>query len=308
MVESTESAERVLSANPMAVTQTDSRVTRRSATGRVFVKVDMEGVSGVVSREQTTPGHGEYDYARRMLMHDLQAVLDGLFAAGAREAVVYDTHLSGRNVDLDVLDSRVSLIAGRPHLQDGCFYGLDATFGALFLVGFHARAGASDALLPHTYDDDIVSLKVNGTELGEIGMEAALAGEFGVPLAFVSADSGGVREARDLLGDDVVCVEVKKAITPTSGVCLPAARTRELLTEAAARAFENAPGVPPMVFQCPTSLEVLFDTPRSAEALADVPSVERTGRVSVRTTGQNVLAAYRHFVLARRQVSTAEDD
>ncbi len=303
-----ESAERVLSANPTAATRTDVRTARRSATGRVFVKVDMEGVSGVVSAEQTIPGHEEYDYARRMLMHDLQAVLDGLFAAGAREAVVYDTHLGGRNVDLDVLDRRVSLIAGCPHLEDGCFHGLDATFGALFLVGFHARAGASDALLPHTYEEDIAALKVNGSEVGEIGLEAALAGELGVPLAFVSADSGGVREAKELLGDDIVCVEVKKAITPTSGICLPAAQTRELLAKAAARAFENAPSVPPMVFQCPTYLEAIFKTPQSAEALAEMPSVERAGRVSVRTRGRNVLAAYRHFVLARRRVASQQEE
>jgi D-amino peptidase len=165
---------------------------------------------------------------------------------------------------VDGLDRRASVISGQPLPQEDFFYGLDSSFTALYLVGFHARAGTPNALLPHTYDDDIVSVKVNATEVGEIGLEAALAGKFGVPLAFVSGDSGGIREARELLGGDVETVEVKQAITETSGVCLPAAKTRRMLRDAAYRALRKARSVPPVVFQC-------------------------------------ILAAYRAFVLARSQ-------
>lgn len=274
---------------------------RKDTAGvRIYVKVDMEGVSGIVSPEQVKPGAAEYRDGRRMLMRDLTAVLEGAFSAGCTEALVYDAHSAGRNVDMESLDPRVSVISGRPLPRDGFYCGLDDSFRALFLVGYHARAGSQDAVLPRTYEDDIASLKVNGTEIGEIGMEAALAGKFGVPLVFVSADSGGVREARELLGDDVQAVEVKKAVTATSGVCLPVTRTEDLLRDAAARALRHAASVPPVVFQSPTTLEVIFRSAESADAVARMPEIERTGPDTVRTQGPSILVAYRNFVLARQ--------
>jgi D-amino peptidase len=266
---------------------------------RVYVKADMEGISGVVSPTQLVPGSPEHENARRLLMHDLNAVLEGAFSAGCTEVVIYDAHGAGLNVDVGELDRRAVVVSGRPQFTDGFFCGLDGSFEALFLVGYHARAGAADALLPRSYDDDIASMCVNTTELGEIGLEAALAGKFGVPLAFVSGDSGAVREAKELLGEELETVEVKQAITSTSAVCLPAAQTHRLLRDAAARAVRKARHMPTVVFQSPTVLEVTFRTRGSADALESSSAVERTGECSVRTRGSSILAAYRDFVQAR---------
>lgn len=272
---------------------------RRDAPPKVYIKVDMEGVSGVVSPEQLAPGSEEYEYSRGMLMQDLKAVLEGVFAGGCSEAVIYDAHGHGRNVDLQALDGRAMVISGRPRVSDGFFCGLRDGFSALFLVGYHARAGASGALLPHTYGDDIAAVRLNSTELGEVGMEAALAGEFGVPLTFVSGDSATVREARELLGDDLEGVEVKKAVSATSGLCLPAARTAEMLREGARRALRKAARMPPVAFQSPAVLEVEFKTPESVERLEQTQGIERDGERTIRTSGPTVLAAYRQFSQAR---------
>jgi len=275
---------------------------RREASGfKVYIKVDMEGISGIVSREQVRPGTAEYESARHMLAQDLNAVLEGALSAGCTEAIVYDGHSAGRNVDVESLDRRASVISGKPQPKDSFFWGLDDSYRALFLVGFHARAGAPDALMPHTYDDDIASVKVNGAEVGEIGLEAALAGKFGIPLVFISGDSGAVCEAKDLLGEDVQTVEVKKAITATSAICMPSAKTTDLLRGAAVRAVRNASAVPPVVFQSPTTLEVTFNKAESAAALESLPGIERTGDSTVRAQGPHILAAYRDFVIARGQ-------
>jgi D-amino peptidase len=215
-------------------------------------------------------------------------------------------HGEGRNIRLDSLDRRAAVISGRPLPQEDFFWGLEGSFSGLFLVGFHARAGAPDALLPRTYDDDIASIRVNATEVGEIGLEAALAGKFGVPLCFVSGDSGGIREARELLGEDVETVTVKRAITATSGVCLPAAKTRRLLRDAAYRATRKASRVPPVVFQSPTTLEVTLNSAESAAALAAAPDIRRTGEMSILAEGPSILAAYRTFLLARSQNGSPE--
>jgi len=273
--------------------------TPRPARKRVYVKVAMPGISGVVSAGQLRPGSADYEDARHLMTHDLNAVLDGAFRAGAVEAVVYDAHAEGRNVNLDALDERALVIAGRPEPQDDFFYGLDESFAALFLVGFRARAQAPGALLAGTYADDIVSLQVNETEVGEIGMEAALAGKFGVPLALLSGDSAAVQEVHELLGDDVETVQVKKAVGAGGAICLSAARAARLLREAAERAFIKAPSLPPVVFQAPTTLQVVFRRPESAAALARVASAHRAAEDTVRIEGSSVVDVFRTFVLAR---------
>jgi D-amino peptidase len=299
-------ADSELQAQPEAQTD-ESEITeamtvpRAQSARKVFIKVDMEGVSGVVSPDQVDPGRPEYDFARRMLMQDLKAVLDGVFAAGCAEAVVYDAHGEGRNIDLDQLDGRVLVISGRPHARNGFFCGLRDSFTALYLVGYHARAGASGALLPRTYESDIAALRVNSTEVGEVGLEAALAGEFGVPLVFVSGDSAAAEEGREILGSDIEAVEVKKAVSENAGVCLPTVRTTKLLREAARRALRRASSVPPVVFHSPATLEVDFNAPDSADALDGKEGIERRGEATVSTQGPTVLAAYQQFLRARGQ-------
>ena len=271
-----------------------------SSTGaRVYVKLDMEGITGIVDEEQLEPGTRQYDLARRMLMADLGAVLEGAFAAGCSDALVYDAHATGRNVDLGLLDRRASVIVGRPEPTNDFVYGLDDSFEAMFLVVFHARAGAPGALFPHTCDGDIAAVRINGAVVGEIGLEAALAGEFGVPVALVSSDAAGVRETRELLGADVATVEVKRAITPTSGICLSVAETAALLREAAVEALQRAPSMPLMVFPSPVTLDVEFASAESAAALESLLGIERTDERMIRASAPTVVDAYRQFLDAR---------
>jgi len=266
---------------------------------KLYIKLDMEGISGIVHPDQVRPGNAEYERSRQLLMHDLISVLKGAFAAGATEALVYDMHADGRNVSMEAgLNARISIVAGRPQPASGFFYGLDDSFDALFLVGCHARAGAENALLPHTYDDDIVGIHINGTEIGEIGLEAALAGEFGIPLAFVSSDSGGVRETRELLGQDPEATQVKEAIGPTSGICMSAHATGRLLREAASRAVRRAGSVPLVVFPSPIRLEVTYDDPAVVARMDGMEQIELIDETTIATEGPNIIIAYRDFILA----------
>jgi D-amino peptidase len=268
---------------------------------KIYVKADMEGVTGIVSPEQLYPDCSEYLLGRRMLMNDLNAVLEGIYSVQGAEALVYDMHGEGRNVDLEGLTVEVPVICGKPSFGDDFCFGMDDSVNAVFLVGSHACCGAPGAILCRTYDDCIEGIKINDTPVGEIGCEAALAGEFGVPLAFVSADSAGVREARELLGPELEAVEVKHAVSETAGICLPASDTRRLLRAAAAKAVQKASELPPMLFEAPTKLEVVYRTPQEAAAAESAPSAQRTGEKTVLFTGERFLAAYRSFVLSRER-------
>src|SRR5437773_2044327 len=86
-------------------------------------------------------------------------------------------------------------------------------FDAALFIGYHARAGTRNAVLDHTYADRIHEVRLNGKPVGELGLNAGLAGVHGVPVALVSGDSALAAEAKDLLGDGVATVIVKQAVS-----------------------------------------------------------------------------------------------
>ena len=196
---------------------------------RYLIMTDIEGVTGIT----TFPQAENSELGRRMLMNDLQAVLHGIEDGGA-EAVVYDMHTDGRNVSLEELN--VPVVMGKP-INGELYRGVGADFDGLYLVGLHAMQHTPGALLAHSYLIQYDSIVVNGILMGEIGMEAALAGEQGIPLKFVSGDDLGCMEAQRLIPDVVVC-PVKYSLGSDQALCLPPETTRRHLREAARRATE----------------------------------------------------------------------
>lgn len=194
---------------------------------KFLVMTDIEGVTGVTSFPQAENS----DFGKEMLMNDLTAVLDGIKAAGA-DAVVYDMHTDGRNVDI----SRISVpaVLGKPILPD-LWRGVGDEFDGLFMVGLHTMQHVKGACLAHSYLREYDTIHINGVLLGEIGVEAALAGERDIPLVFVSADDLGCREAEELIPGVVTCA-VKKSLTENSALCYSPSVTSGMLYQAAYRA------------------------------------------------------------------------
>lgn len=151
-----------------------------------MIRVDMEGLTGVVDMEQVVPGASEYSFGQLMLMRDVQAVLDGLLQQDDDDVWLYDIHFFGRNIDLGALDPRVTTICGKPNYTPGNRAFLDESFDGMILLGLHARAGVPNALLSHNYEHDIQEIKVNDLVVGEIGLEALMASEAKVPLVMVT--------------------------------------------------------------------------------------------------------------------------
>ena len=149
---------------------------------KYLIRLDLEGVSGIISYEQATPGNADYAEGRRLFMGDLLAAIDGLFEGGADEIYLYDEHCSARNVFIDELPENVYYYSGKPSYSEEWRGGLDASFEGMIMLGFHSKAGSTGCLLNHSYDLNISNIDVNGISLGEIGMETAIAGEAGVPL------------------------------------------------------------------------------------------------------------------------------
>lgn len=210
----------------------------------------------MVSYEQSNPGMPEHEFGKKMFMSDLLAMLEGLNDGGADEIWIYDEHYYGRNIDISVIPEAVKVICGKPPYRSDWAGGLDSSFAGLLLLGFHSKNGTVE-LLHHSYEPDIKDLILNGVSVGEIGIEAAIAGDWNVPLVMITADSAGVKEAHNLVSD-VVGVSVKESLWHSGGACSSCRLTARLIREAATGIVKNTPSAKPWKVENP-ELTIVFN-------------------------------------------------
>lgn len=261
---------------------------------KFMIRTDIEGASCVVSNVQAAPGASEFDVGSKGMHSDILAIIDGLRAAGECEIYLYDEHYWGRNIDLSLLPENVFVYCGKPPYTSEWAGGLDESFDGMILMGLHSKAGTDNALLNHTYEGEIADISINGISVGEIGNEAAIAGEFGVPLILVTADSEGIRETKALCAD-TVCVSVKESTGVESALCYPLEVTRAAITKAAQKAAELSDQINPVRFDGEIEYVV---TLRESPFLDKMRSkyfdhIRNTNQVVLK--GQSVLETYSRY-------------
>jgi len=243
---------------------------------KIYLSVDMEGVTGLTDPEEMAQGGRGYERGCELMTGDANAAIDGAFAAGAGAVVVNDAHGSTKNLRIDLLDPRATLIRGpgKPYRMG---HGLTADFAAAFFIGYHARAGVAHGVLNHTWmGKEIHNLYLNGEICGETRLVAGFAGSLGVPVALVTGDEAACEEAREVLGD-VETVAVKKGIDRFSAELLPPEAAHRRIREAAIRALGRLGELRPYVVPPPYTLGVEWNSTAIAAACAIVPGVRRAG-------------------------------
>ena len=272
---------------------------------KYMIRCDMEGASGVVAHEQAQPGNAEYASGRRMFMADLLALLEGLQGGDADEFVVYDAHSHGRNIEIDRIPSFASVVCGRPPYVTAWVGGIDHSFDGLILLGFHAKAGTENAILPHTYETDICEMRLNGVSVGEIGMEAALAGDFGVPLVMVSSDSAGVAEATHLV-PGALAVIVKDAVGSTGGVCFPLTSTTDLIRAAATQLVKEPPRVKPYSVAEEVMLAIEFNEGSYLRGLKELCGKKMKNDRTLLLQGTSATDVWIQYLMVKQQIRPAD--
>ncbi|MEX2355782.1 MAG: M55 family metallopeptidase [Thermaerobacterales bacterium] len=242
---------------------------------KVYISVDMEGISGVQHNEHTSEQGYDYGLARELMMGEANAAVAGAVAGGATEVLVSDSHGANgaRNLLIGDLHPAADLITGFPRPL-GQMSGIMAGFDAAMLVGYHTRSGAF-GVLNHTVHGLAVSrLWIDGREMGEIGINALLAGQAGVPIGLVTGDDMTVAEARDLL-PEVETATVKWAISRYSSRCLAPEKARETVRDAAQRAVERTGSLKPFEPNHPAEWKIRFKDSGMAESALRVPGVKQ---------------------------------
>jgi D-amino peptidase len=265
---------------------------------KVLISVDMEGISGVATRRETATGWpagapkgNDYERARAWMTADANAAIAGACEAGATEILVADAHNGMLNLIWEDLDSRAELIRGYENRDVGMVEGVDASCDAVFFVGYHARAADGRGVLSHTFTgpDVLWDVRLNGEAASEARFNAAVAGQFGVPVALITGDDVICEETRCWLPGIETAV-VKYAIDRFTARCLPQSAAHERIRTSACRAIERLRDVRPYVMEAPV-LEMVFGDSSMAAAACRIPGVERNGDRAIRYAAADAITA-----------------
>lgn len=209
---------------------------------KVFISVDMEGISGLVRWADVVTNGIDYPLNRSLMTADANAAIEGAFNAGASEVIVEENHGIEDlcNLRMDEIDQRCTVIRGAGRPGATTMAGLDASIGVVLLVGHHARAGSFPGIMGHTISYGWFKLvRLNGEPIGEPDFFAIRAGELGVPIGMVSGDQVVASQVSEIC-PWAETVEVKQAFGKQSANCIPPARARPLIREGAQRAVARA--------------------------------------------------------------------
>lgn len=240
---------------------------------KVYISVDMEGISGISGSDQTSAGQSEYGRSRKLMAEDANAAIRGAFAGGATDVLVNDSHGGQRNLLPEDLDPRARLIS-HSFKRHGMMEGLDDSFQAVIFVGYHAKAQAPRGLFAHTGSGVVRDLRVNGQSVGEGGLNALLAAWYGVPVVLVTGDDVAVDEVRGRV-PGIHGVVVKRAINVNAVELKPLAQARKDIEAAAREAVAAAkPGTPKREAQYRVELQYNnFTYPEVATAFREIELV-----------------------------------
>ncbi len=260
---------------------------------KVFISADMEGVGGVSTWSVQANSKGrEFEKFRQLMTKEVNAAIAGAYDAGATEVVVADSHGDAQNIDVEALDRRVRLIRAWPRPL-GMMQGIDASFGAVVFVGYHAAEGREAAVLSHTFSGTI-ALELDGVAEPEAGFNAAIAGDFGVPVVFLSGDQTICEDARKLLGP-IETAAVKEATGFYSASMMHPEEAQKLIREGVKRGVERRAELKPYRVARPVKLKIRFNDSVNAEVVSYLPGVERPAGNVIVFTGRDMIEVSRFF-------------
>ena len=263
----------------------------------VFISADIEGCATLVHWDEVTPGpSAAYARAGRIMTGEVNAAIEGALAAGARGVVVNDAHSSMRNLAGRDLDPRARLVSGRVkplYMLEGI--GSDGPELAFF-VGYHGAIGDRDAVMGHTYSPRVIfECRLNGLVVGELTINAALAANFGVPVALVSGDATTLVEAERNI-PWALQVQTKVSMSYFAAECRSPQAVRDALREAAAEAVRSRDRMRLYELARPIVLEIDKMTTSQAGAISRAAGFERTAARTVSFTTGDMAEAYNALV------------
>ncbi len=266
---------------------------------KVYISADLEGVVGVVTGDQLGPGGFEYGRFRQFMTNEVNAASAAAREMGATEILVSDSHGNGENLLLEELPQDIQLVRSwpRPLMM---MEGIDETFDAVIFIGYHASTTNPEGVRAHTISSaSLTAVRINGVEMMEASINAAIAGDFGVPVVMISGDDATVEEARRVIGDMEGAVVKWNYGFHSARTIMPEA-SYALIGERVRAALARLDDFEPYVMDGPVDLEISFKNYMPAEVMAYLPNVDRVDAHTIRFVGRDMTEVSRFIAFATR--------
>ncbi|MCK4798107.1 MAG: M55 family metallopeptidase [Spirochaetes bacterium] len=243
---------------------------------KVFISVDMEGITGVVNWEDVRRDGKDYGYFREVMTKETNAAIEGAIEAGAKEIIVRDSHGSARNLLPEMLNKNSKLIRDWSGGFMSMMEGINETFDAVVFVGYHAKAGTPNAILEHTMSSkNIIDVAINNVSMPEAGLNALIAGHYDVPVVFVAGEKALCDQAKNLFGE-VTTFAVKEGLGNAALNFHPEV-SREKIRAGVKDALLNLSKFKPYKLEEPYTLVVKYKNEEIVNDKSLQPGVQRTG-------------------------------
>ena len=252
----------------------------------VFVITDAEGVAGVCRQDQTETKDQEM---RQLLTGEVNAAVEGFFAGGADEVLVWDGHDGSQTLSTLTIHHKARLLAGAlgPSML------MERRFSAVAYVGQHSKANTRAGIMAHSFSSlGIQNMLLNGKPVGEIDIIAAMAGHFGTPAIMLSGDQAAANELREIVPQAELAV-VKEGLGRYTCISLPVTAARQVVHDAARRSVAKIGSIKPYTVAGPVTLEIEYTTRNSLGPEAGLrPGTTIVDDRTIRFRGKDILEAW----------------
>ena len=264
---------------------------------KVFISVDMEGIGGVVTADQLGPTGFEYAKFREYMTAEALAAIAGAREAGATEFVVADAHGNMQNLLIDRFPDGVTIIRGSPRPLM-MMEGMDSSFSAAMFIGYHSATTNARGVRAHTISSaTFAAVRLNGQPMSESGINATIAGHFGVPVVLVSGDEQAVGEVQAMLGS-VEGAVVKRSISFHAAAVMTPEASQALIRAKAKAAVLRLREFRPLPARGPFQLELTYKNYTPAEMMSYLPGTERVDSHTIRMRATSIVEISRFLEFA----------
>lgn len=254
----------------------------------------MEGISGIVDDTFVDSSKRNYQRGQELMTQETNHVIEAALSSKVNEVIVNDSHSKMNNLLVEKLHEEAKLISGdvKPFSM---MEGLDHTYDGVGFIGYHARASLK-GIMSHSMVHAVRNFYINEKAIGELGMNAYVAGYYGVPVLLVAGDDRATAEAESLI-PNITTATVKETISRSSGLVPSPIKTGKLLRQQTAAAIENRHIVEPLVPPKNPMFRIEFANYGQAEWASIMPGAEIEKETTVKFQANDMLEAYRAMLV-----------
>lgn len=267
---------------------------------KIFISVDMEGIGGIGSSAMVSSSGKDYATGRKLMTDEVNAVVEAIFQAGPAEVLVNDSHGDMQNLLHTELDPRVEYIQSNIKPL-GMVQGLDASFNGIIFLGYHAMAGTENGFLAHTGSGTVKGLWINGTEVGEGGLNALFAGSVGVPVIMASGDKTFADEIVKVVPTRTVIT--KEAIGSSAAKLLHPDVVKKELNAQTTAALKDLKNAKPLAVKQPITFDIKLESTTRADVAMGIPGMKRVDGYTISYTAKNMDEAYKLIRIVYKYLS-----